>query len=138
MDWKDWERQRMERRISFEELERKDWGLQREENWRRIREGRFSKWYGWIREEGIPKYLEKGWGESRWRRVARFRLGNEIREERYWEEEEKKLCRLCGDKVETWEHVWEECKTWREGSDGSCQEVCERILGGKAEGERDG
>jgi len=45
MDWKDWERQRVERRISFEELEKKDWGLQREENWRRIREGRFSRWY---------------------------------------------------------------------------------------------
>jgi len=43
--------------------------------------------------------------------VARFRLGNEIREGRYWEEEEKKVCRLCGDKVETWEHVWEECRT---------------------------
>jgi len=43
MDWKDWERQRVERRINFEELERKDWGLQREENWRRIRDGKFSK-----------------------------------------------------------------------------------------------
>lgn len=26
-------------------------------------------------------------GESRWKRVARFRLGNEMREGRYWEEE---------------------------------------------------
>lgn len=25
-------------------------------------------------------------GESRWKRVARFRLGNEMRERRYWEE----------------------------------------------------
>lgn len=31
-------------------------------------------------------------GESRWRRVARFRLGNEMREGRYWEKEDKKIC----------------------------------------------
>jgi len=135
IEWKDWERQRVEGRITFVEVERKDWERQREENGRRINEGRSCRWYGWIREEGIPKYLEKGWGESRWRRVARFRLGNEIREGRYWEEEEKKLCRLCGDKVETWEHVWEECRKWRQGGEGSWQEACGRILGGEGEGE---
>lgn len=36
-------------------------------------------------------YLRKHWEENRWRRVAKFRLGNEIREGRHWEEEEKKL-----------------------------------------------
>lgn len=25
------------------------------------------------------KYLEKGWGESRWKRIARYRLGNEMK-----------------------------------------------------------
>jgi len=40
--------------------------------------------------------LEKGWGENRWKRVARFRLGNETLEGRYWENEEKRMCRLCG------------------------------------------
>lgn len=29
-------------------------------------------------------------------RIARFRMGNEMRESRYWEEEEKRSCRLCG------------------------------------------
>ena len=27
---------------------------------------------------GVPGYLKKGWGKSRWRRVARFRLGSEM------------------------------------------------------------
>ncbi|KYN11483.1 hypothetical protein ALC57_16363, partial [Trachymyrmex cornetzi] len=35
-------------------------------------------------------------GEGRWRRVARFRLENEVREGRYWESEEERECRLCG------------------------------------------
>jgi len=26
---------------------------------------------------GIPEYLKKGCGESRWRRVMRYRIGNE-------------------------------------------------------------
>ncbi|XP_036148444.1 uncharacterized protein LOC118647508 [Monomorium pharaonis] len=64
------------------------------------------------KEEGIPGYLRKGWGESRWKRIIRCRLGNEMRGSRYWEDEERKKCRLCGNSVETWEHVWEECRDW--------------------------
>lgn len=51
---------------------------------------------------------------ERWRRVARFRLGNEMRERRYWDEEERKVCRLCKRERETWEHVWEKCRSWKE------------------------
>jgi len=86
--------------------------------------------------EGIPEYLEKGWGENRWRRVARFRLGNEMREGKYWEGEERRSCRICGDRLELWEHVWEECRLWREGGGGTWQEACVRLLGGEGEGER--
>lgn len=49
----------------------------------------------------MPGYLKKGWGENRCRRVARVRLGNEMREAKYWEEEERKICRLCGRERET-------------------------------------
>jgi len=68
-----------------------------------IEKGRFSKWYGQVK--GDTRYLEKSWGESRWRRVARFRLGNEVREGRNWEEEKERRCRLGGREVEKWEHV---------------------------------
>lgn len=30
------------------------------------------------------------------RRVARFRLGNEMREGKYWSEERQRLCKVCG------------------------------------------
>lgn len=35
--------------------------------------------------------------------MARFRLGNEMREGRYWDEEEEKVCRLCRGKKESWD-----------------------------------
>jgi len=38
-----------------------------------------------------------------------------MKEGNYWEEKEKKVCRLCGVERESWEHVWERCRTWREG-----------------------
>lgn len=79
----------------FEELVKEDRKRQREERWERIRGASFNSWYKLIKGEGIPSYLKKGWEENRWSRVARFRLGNEMRANRYWEKEETVLCRLC-------------------------------------------
>ena len=45
---------------------------------KRLQEG--DRWYAAVKGVGVPGYLKKGWGESRWRRVARFRLGSEMRE----------------------------------------------------------
>lgn len=77
-------------------------------------------------ENGIPKYLRKGWGESRWRRIVRFRMNNEIKGTRYWEEEKKRRCRLCGMGEETWEHVIGECGG--EGNKGNWWERMKEIL----------
>lgn len=132
----DWEIERKkffeERGFSLEEVEGErengEWGfekiiesekeLQRRERWERIRESRYNKWYGEVKGEGIPGYLKKGWGENRWKRVARYRLGNEIRDSRYWEGEEKRKCRVCEGDRETWEHVWENCHRKEERGDG--------------------
>lgn len=57
--------------------------------------------------------MKKGWGEERCNRIARFRLGNEMEKRKYWEEEEKIGCRR--GVVESWEHVWEDCRGWKEG-----------------------
>ncbi|EFN87354.1 hypothetical protein EAI_02128 [Harpegnathos saltator] len=35
--------------------------------------------------------------------------GKRVEGGRYWEEEEKRRCRMCGGEEETWEHIWEEC-----------------------------
>lgn len=32
----------------------------------------------------MPGYLKKGWGESRWQRIVKFRLGDGIKEGKYW------------------------------------------------------
>lgn len=52
-----------------------------------------------IKEEGVPEYLRKGWRESRWKRVTRFRFRNKVRKGRYWKEEEKRLCRRYGGDI---------------------------------------
>ncbi|XP_068994227.1 trichohyalin-like [Neodiprion pinetum] len=108
--------------MEFREIEEREREEQRKERWEKIRESRYNRWYRLVKREGIPGYLGKGWGESRWIRVARFRLGSEMKEARYWEEEEKRRCRVCGGEEETWEHVWERCVGW-DRREKSWQEV---------------
>jgi len=60
-------------------------------------------------------------------------LGNEVKGGRYWEEEDERRCRLCGGEEKTWEHVWKDCRTWKEG--GCWQEAVGWILGGEGKGE---
>lgn len=74
---------RNEGELKGEMLVERERKLQREERWRRIAEARSNVWYGRVKGEGIPGYLKKGWGESRWQRVAWFRLRNEMRGENY-------------------------------------------------------
>ncbi|KYN22000.1 hypothetical protein ALC57_05612 [Trachymyrmex cornetzi] len=92
-----WQRGELEGGVNFEDLLERDRVMQKEERWEKIRESRFNRWYGWVKGEGVSAYLGKGWGEGRWRRVARFRLGNEVRDGRYWEGEEERKCRFCGN-----------------------------------------
>ncbi|KYN11478.1 hypothetical protein ALC57_16367 [Trachymyrmex cornetzi] len=97
--------------------------------------GKEEKLEGWERERE-QYFVERGVQVNReGGRVAKFRLGNEVKEERYWEEEEERKCRLCGSGWETWEHIWEGCRAWKMGEGGSWQEVVGRILGEEGEGE---
>jgi len=66
--------------------------MQKEERWEKIKKAKYNRWYGWINGKGIPIYLRKSWGERRYRRIARFRLWNEMKKGRYWKgEEERKI-----------------------------------------------
>jgi hypothetical protein len=58
-----------------------------------------------------------------------------MKEGRYWEKEEKRGCWLCGGEMETWEHIWERCREWKEG-EGSWQEAVGWVLGEEGEGEK--
>lgn len=57
------ERGREEGWFDFGKLE-EDRNGQREERWERIKGARYNKWYGRVKEEGIPGYLKKGWAEK--------------------------------------------------------------------------
>lgn len=54
------ERKLREREISFGEVEAREKVMQREERWERIRNSTYNRWYGLMKEEGIPGYLRKG------------------------------------------------------------------------------
>lgn len=86
-----------------------------------------------VKSEGLPSYMKKGWKEKRWQRFVKFRLGSGIRGNRYWEIEEKRKCRICQNRIETWERVWEECGEW--GREKGWQEMAEKILEEEGEGE---
>ena len=98
-----------------EELVSRGRRVEEVKRWERIRDSKYNRWYGVVKGVGVSGYLKRGYGESRWRRVARFRLGSEMKGGRYWEEEEDRMCRICGGGVETWEHVWEVCTGWERG-----------------------
>src|SRR5436190_3559451 len=108
--------------------------MQREERGEGIRSSKFNKWYKWVKGEGIPGYMKKGWGESRWNRVARYRMGNGMKGNLYWKEKEMRKCRMCEREEETWEHIWEECLGW--GTEREWQEMVGEVLGENGEGEK--
>jgi len=109
----------------------KEGRMQRAERWRRIEKSKYNKWYRRIKKDGVPGYLKEG--VRREQRVARFRLGNEMREGTYWEGENERRCRMCGLGQEGWRHVWEDCGIWR--AEGNWENMIEVVLGEEGEGE---
>lgn len=120
--------------IEHEEEEKIDKGIQKKERWKRILSSKYNKWYKFIKEEGMPGYLKKKWNASRMRGIVRYRLGNEVKEGRYWMTEEERKCRLCHTEEETWKYVWEVCGRSGEEERG-WQENIEKILGEEGQGE---
>lgn len=64
--------------------------------------------------------------------MARFRLENKMREGRYWEREEKRLCRVCGLVGKGWRHILEDCEIWK--AEEIWKEMVEVVLGEDDEG----
>lgn len=75
--------------------------MQMQEREAQIRESRFNKVYKEIGVHRIARYLKTKGKKARMVRVARFRLGNELRKGRYEEGEEKKKWRGCGEEIES-------------------------------------
>jgi len=132
-DIKEIEKMREEGELRGEDVVARERRWQEEERWEKIRGSRYNRWYSRVKGRGIPMYLKKGWKEEKWQRVAKFRLGDGMRGNRYWEGDEEKKCRICGWGEETWEHVWEECTDW--GMEKGWQEMVDGVLGEEGEGE---
>jgi hypothetical protein len=54
--------------------------------------------------EKIPKYHGRESVKER-KMMAKFRCGNEERENRYWMKGEEKRCRICYEETETIKHM---------------------------------
>lgn len=63
-------------------MERREREEQEREVTKKIEKAKY-KWYKWLREDRLPEYLERGRKEEKWKTIARFRNGNEMREGLY-------------------------------------------------------
>jgi hypothetical protein len=66
----------------------------------------------WQREE-IPNDLGRESARER-KMMARFKCGNEEKENRYWTEGEKRRCRMCYEERQTIGHMWNGCSEMKE------------------------
>lgn len=126
------ERLREEGALRGEEVIARERRWQEDERWEKIRNSRFNRWYGRVKGREVPKYLMSNWGEERWQRVAKYRLGDGMKGNKYWEGEEVRKCRICREEEKTWEHVWEECTGW--GLERGWQEMVDEVLGEEGKG----
>lgn len=60
-------------------------------------------------EDQVPGYIGEGKKEEKWRKIARFRMENKIRKGKYWLRKKERLCRICGEEEERWEH-WKDTR----------------------------
>ncbi|KAJ3632432.1 hypothetical protein MTP99_009444 [Tenebrio molitor] len=104
------ERLRAEGRWMSAELSERNKDTDKQEGRERNKESRYNRQY---ETEEIPEYLRKESGRKR-KMMARFRCGNEERENRYWTEGEERRCRMCYEECETIEHMWNRCSEMRE------------------------
>jgi hypothetical protein len=84
----------------------------------RIKKSRYNREYESSVTEKISKYLGRESAREK-KMMARFRCGNEERENKYWAEGEERRCRMCYEERETIEHMWSGCGEMREGGKGT-------------------
>ena len=76
----------------WREIEEEMKSRQGRERWRKVVELKYNSWYRVVKEEGEPEYLKKMKNENKWNRMVRFRMGEGVRECRYWMEKEENVC----------------------------------------------
>ena len=92
------------------DIKNRDREVQRQEQFNRIQDSNYNPWYKFLMEGEMPQYLEKEGRKGSQKTRARLRCGNEELTNRYWEKEERKLCRICKKEKETFEHLVADCE----------------------------
>jgi hypothetical protein len=95
------------------ELSERDKDTDKQERRERIRESRYNREYDRCMTEGVLVYLGRERAKER-EMMARFRCGNEERENRYWTKGEEIRCKMCREESETIENMWSGCNEMRE------------------------
>lgn len=127
----DYESQIGEREEVRKEIIAKEKARNRMEGESKLINSRYCKKIRWVvnNQEEAPGYLRKDSKLSRKEviKIARHRMGNEARANKYWEKEENRRCRLCGKAEETIKHIMEECGISGDGQQESWKETMEKI-----------
>jgi hypothetical protein len=90
------ERLRAKGRWMNVELSERDKNTDKQERRERIKESRYNREYERCMTQEIREYLGRENAKER-KMMARFRCGNEERENRFWMEGEEKRCRMCNE-----------------------------------------
>ena len=91
------------------EMKSRDRENQKQEQYNKIQESKYNPWYKFLMEGEMAQYLEKEGRKGSQKIKARMRCGNEERANRYWEKEERTVCRICEREKETFEHLTRNC-----------------------------
>lgn len=78
-----------------QELSERDKEVMKQEIGNKTRESRYNEKYKCIRVEGIPKHLERKGERDSQKLIVRVRCGNTEDWDKYWGEEEERMCTLC-------------------------------------------
>jgi hypothetical protein len=100
------------------ELSERDRDTDKQERRERIRESRYNREYERCVTEDVPVYLGRESAKER-KMMARFRCGNKERENKYWMEEEERMCRMCREERDDRAHVERMRRNEREGGKGT-------------------
>lgn len=95
---------------SEKELKKRDKTSIETEQYNRLQEAKYNTWYKYIKTTELPRYLDRRGRKENQSLIGRWRCGNEERGNMYWLAEEKTMCRICGEKKESINHLREECR----------------------------
>jgi hypothetical protein len=95
------------------ELSERDRDTDKQKGRERISDSRYNREYERCMTEDVPVCLGRESAKGR-KMMARFRCGNEERENRYCTEGEERRCRMCREESDTIEHMWSGCDEMRE------------------------